>query len=154
MWVALSIWEPIQLSQRDRLTSNPEDPLQAVQFYATILDTVNNEGIPPGQEEFGSFEQIHDIDYICQQAGGRVVSQLREPFAPFLGGRCWEKALTAYRVGNVLVVNRSFGYHPDRRTTIIIPEGESPDTDIVDRFKRFYCKEPRSVQPNEILRGS
>lgn len=139
----------LQISQREALITNQDATLSAVQFYATILDRVDREGIPR-PEGFGSFEEIHDIDYICQQAGGREVARERKPFSPYLKGRCWEESMTAYRVGNTLVVNRSFGYHPDRRTTVLFVEGESPDTDIVDRFKKFYGKEPQPVQPPEI----
>ena len=141
----------LKLSPKDVLTSDLNARLSAVQFYATVLDRIDREGIPR-PEGFGSFQEIHDIDYICQQSGGTEIFKERKPFSPYLESRAWEEAMTAYRVGNAIVVNRSFGYHPDKQTTILTIEGQSPDTDIIDKFRKYYCGEPQILQ-KEIIQA-
>jgi hypothetical protein len=108
-----------------------------------VLDEVDRSGIPnlSGMD----FEGIKYIDYVCSRdLMGIEIANYRQPFMS--GGMPWEKAMTAFRVGNSIVVNRSCGYHPDSRTTVLTKVEEEPEKRIVDRFGKYYCKEPRIVR--------
>ncbi|MFA5796737.1 MAG: hypothetical protein WC916_01710 [Candidatus Woesearchaeota archaeon] len=133
--------DKLKISLRSALTSDPNVKLYAEYFHAGALDRINSADIPK-QKFCTHFQEINDIDYICQQAGGKELFTERKIFS-------WEESKTIYKVGNVLVINESFGYHPDRATKILMIEGEFPDTDITERFKKFYSKEPTRIQSPE-----
>jgi len=134
---------PLTIPLEYGLTLDPTAKLRTVQFRVDGLDKVNRDGIPSNR--FGSsFQEIHDIDYICEQAGGEEIVKERK----LLG--CYDAAMTAYRVGNVLVINRTFGHHADRTTSVISVEGQTPDTNVVEQFKKFYCKDPLTVDPPRV----
>lgn len=111
-------------------------------FYATILDT-RDRGHTIPIPEFGTrFAEIHDLDLICQQNGGVEIARKREL------GNTYEDASTIFQVGNAVVINKSFGWHPDRGTTVQVPEG-SPVPPIVKAFEAYYmCKaQTRTTTP-------
>jgi len=115
--------------------------MEGREWYAPFLGEVDRSGIPNARE----FEEIFDIDYICNaRLGGIEIAKDRQPF--MTNGNSWSKAMTAYHVRNSIIVNRSWGYHPDRKTTVLTKVGEEPEKRILDKFGEYYCGEPRIVK--------
>lgn len=113
-------------------------------FYSTVLDHVNREGMP--KLELGDFSQIADLDYICKQHGAKEITRRREPFC---FGRPYEDARTAFRIGGAIIINKSFGYHPDRSVTVFIPKGVAMPG-IVGEFKKYFLKEPSTGETQQL----
>ena len=103
-------------------------------FYSSVIDRVDREGMP--KRKFGGFAEIDDLDWICQQTGAEEIVRMREEFCL---GRPYDNAKTAFRIGEVIIVNASFGYHPDRRTTLFVPEG-MPAPPIKTIFEKYFMK--------------
>lgn len=103
-------------------------------FYATVLDRRDYSDIPKTVERFGGFEAIDSLDSLCHD-GTRIGETKRRDMVIYVD------ASSSFRIGNAIVTNRSFGWHPDYQTEIRIT-GE-PDSDIVQRFEKFYCRKAR-----------
>jgi hypothetical protein len=133
----------------DSIRVNPDNvfdvplEMEGREWHAPAFGKINRKGIP--NVVGGKFEEINDIDYICDNLlGGIIIAKEREPF--MTNGNPWERAMTAYHIGNSIVVNRSWGYHPDRKTTVLTKVGEEPEKRILDRFGEYYYGEPRIVK--------
>lgn len=103
-------------------------------FYATILDRRDYSDVPKTVERWGFFEAIDSLDSLCH-GGTRIGERKRRDCS------IYTDALSSFRIGNAIVTNGSFGWHPDYATEIRI-FGDEPDSDIVQRFEKFYCKKP------------
>ena len=106
-----------------------------------VYGNINAGMFPPesGDNLFGDasyFRQIRRLDHLVR--GGEVAHQRRTLVGPNL-----TDAETIIQVGNAVVMNRSRGWHPDYQT-VILSEG-TPDTDVVERFTRFYQKPPTVI---------
>lgn len=109
-----------------------------VKFYSPPGGQINRRGLPEGVQIFG---ETHDLDWICQQAGGVKLGIERSYFSPLSGGKLWTRETTVHLVGNAIVANSSEGYPNERRTTLIV-EGEKTNTDIADEFELYYGAKP------------
>src|SRR3990167_7315607 len=103
-------------------------------FYATILDERDYSDIPKTVERWGSFESIDSLDSLCH-GGTRMGEHKRRDGLPYTD------ASSSFRIGNAVVTNRSFGWHPDYETIIKVFDN-THNSDVVQRFEKFYCKKP------------
>ncbi|MFH0936470.1 MAG: hypothetical protein V1815_02220 [Candidatus Woesearchaeota archaeon] len=112
------------------------------EFYASIIDKVNYEDIPKEHSKSSDrFKALNTIDFLCKD--GDNISRGRKDFGWGVKGK------SVYLVGNSMIINSSSGCY-DYRTKIIC--SEQPDTDIVQRYEKFYCKKPKisEINPKNI----
>jgi len=114
------------------------------------LSKLNRSGIPnPRERKINDIDEIFDLDYICEQHGGKKIASIRLPFAPYMAGQLEDHAETLYRAGDFLIHNTSKGYHPNRRVNVL-SEGGVPDHEIVRRFEAYYGVKPQLVVDEQL----
>ena len=97
-----------------------------------IFNKINPKVIPRGAvDDFGKLAPINQLEFLASD-GTKVQATINS--SHILDAR------TLHRVGNSYVLNRSFGWHPDY-ATVIVCMGQ-PDTDVVERYRRFYGEDP------------